>query len=66
MKPPSPERAALERIIRAVQGNFDHMDLTIEEVSKKHNNLDDNVQELVDRVNETLADFDARLQAGGL
>lgn len=59
----TPWRKALERVLRAGQGNFDHIDGVITQVQEKHNNLDDNVQEFVTHVNDVVADLDARLNA---
>jgi uncharacterized protein YceH (UPF0502 family) len=60
---PTGLRKALERWARAIQGNFDHMDLVITQVNEKHNNLDDNVQALTEHLNDKVADLESRLSA---
>ena len=57
----TPVRKVLERVLRAVQGNFDHLDNVIVQVNRKHNNLDDNVQSLTEHVNDTVADLEKRI-----
>lgn len=60
-KVPSPPRNALNRWVRIIQGNFDHFDHVIREVQQKHNNLDDNVQDVVEHLNDVVADLEQRI-----
>jgi uncharacterized protein YceH (UPF0502 family) len=57
----SPLKRGLERWKRVIQGNFDHMDGVITQVQEKHNNLDDNVQQLVEHLNDVVADLEQRI-----
>jgi len=60
-QPSGPWRKALERWVRIIQGNFDHMDGVITQVQNRHNNLDDNVQELAEHVNDVISDLEQRI-----
>jgi hypothetical protein len=57
----SPLRRSLERWKRIIQGNFDHFDGVITQVQEKHNNLDDNVQQLADHLNDVVSDLEQRI-----
>lgn len=58
---PSSVRRVLERLTRAIQGNFDHLDNVIIQVNNRHNALDDNVQELTQHTNDVVADLEQRI-----
>ena len=60
-QPSTPWRKALERWVRIIQGNFDHINGVISQVNKAHNNLDDNVQELTNHLNDVVSDLEQRI-----